>query len=167
MDKKSRQEDVLLAPDKKSGETYGVGGILAGLFRQLMEERNIDIGEWGRCMHRYLQSLPPSFPGTRKDHTNMRGNIAKELLAEMMTFKVFCKGLVFLALPKVTFAIEWHDRRGRFHRVARNMDFGDPYMATDEAATDGEVKYGTQVESPDERQLEQSHAGQEPGAQES
>lgn len=139
MAKKKTHDDILRAPDKLASETHGVTGILAGLYRQVMAARGVDLGSWGRYMYRHLTDPRNNVLNSRKDMTNTRGNIAKELLNDEMTFKVFCKGIVFLRLRKVRFYVEWEDpHTKRRVNVSIPVNFGED---STEDSPEGEVEH--------------------------
>lgn len=122
--RKNRVEDILGDKNKRVQETYGIGGILASLYRSILADWNIGTMEWGRLMHRYLNgpaNARRNKPGA--DQASTRANIAKELLDEQMTWKVFCKGLIFLRFPKVKITIELS--RGSITKTHTiDVDFG-------------------------------------------
>ena len=123
--RKNRVEDILGEKDKRAGQTYGIGGILASLYRRILADWNIGTMEWGRLMHRYLNdpiNTRRNKPGA--DQASTRANIAKELLDEQMTWKVFCKGLVFLRFSKMRFSVELTHRTGRTKVHFIDVDFG-------------------------------------------
>lgn len=122
--RKNRVEDILGDKNKRVHETYGLGGILASLFRSILADWNVGTMEWGRFMHRYLNgptNARRNKPGA--DQASTRANIAKELLDEQMTWKVFCKGLIFLCFPKVKITVELS--RGSITKThSISVDFG-------------------------------------------
>jgi hypothetical protein len=123
--RKNRVEDILGEKDKRAGQTYGIGGILASLYRLILADWNIGTIEWGRLMHRYLNdpmNTRRNKPGA--DQASTRANIAKELLDEQMTWKVFCKGLVFLRFSRMKFSVELFHRSGRSKVHSIDVDFG-------------------------------------------
>lgn len=122
--RKNRVEDILGEKDKRASQTHGIGGILASLYRSILADWNIGTIDWGRLMHRYLNdpmNQRRNKPGA--DQASTRANIAKELLDEEQTFKVFCKGLVFLRCSKVKFTVET-TRGGKTKTHSINVDFG-------------------------------------------
>jgi hypothetical protein len=122
--RKNRVEDILGEKDKRAGQTWGIGGILASLYRMILADWNIGTMEWGRLMHRYLNdpiNTRRNKPGA--DQASTRANIAKELLDEQQTWKVFCKGLVFLRFSKVKITVELS--RGSITKTHTiDVDFG-------------------------------------------
>jgi len=123
--RKNRVEDILGEKDKRAGQTHGIGGILASLYRMILADWNIGTIEWGRLMHRYLNDpINARRKTVGSDQASTRANIAKELLDETMTWKVFCKGLVFLRFSKMRFSVELTHRTGRTKVHFIDVDFG-------------------------------------------
>lgn len=122
--RKNRVEDILKEKDKRSDQTYGIGGILSSLYRRILADWNVGTVEWGRFMHRYLtdpMNIRHNKPGA--DQASTRANIAKELLDDRMTWKVFCKGLVFLRFSRMRFSVELtRGNKTLVHSIA--VDFG-------------------------------------------
>lgn len=77
--------------------------VLSKLFRQLMKSRNVDEARFTELMNAYMANVVGVVD--RKVATDIRGNLGAELVGSTMTWKVFCKGLKFLQIEQVGFAV--------------------------------------------------------------
>jgi hypothetical protein len=139
--KKHTLDDVLKADDRLAKHTYGQNGILASLFRILLADYKIGHIKWAQCMDRYLRDPRNKVGVSTKEKTSMRGNIAKELLNDQMTWKVFCKGLVFLQFYRVRFFVEITDPLGRARMHGLPVNFGLPDLDDDDAPQSEDDKH--------------------------
>ena len=96
----------------------GVAGVLTNIFRTICFDMNVNPYKWNSLMEEYLRhelavaekrrrekearNPDPARPPVdhvelnRRDRTSIRGNLNKEFHRETMTWKVFCKTLMFL-----------------------------------------------------------------------
>lgn len=72
------------------------GAILASLFRIIMHDIGINHEKFNYLMLRYLDDPRNHIPRNIRDRSTVRGNLKKQLLKNTMTWKVFCKGMMFL-----------------------------------------------------------------------
>lgn len=84
-------------------------GVLAKLFRTIVQERRINPGSWAKLMYDYLNNPSNGVQNNPKDRSSARGNLNKELHRTSMTWKVFRKAILFLAPVRATFVVrfEW------------------------------------------------------------
>lgn len=77
------------------------GVILASLFRIIMHEIGINNEKFNYLMLRYLDDPRNHIPRNIRERSTVRGNLKKQLLKNTMTWKVFCKGMVFLNVKEL------------------------------------------------------------------
>lgn len=100
----------------RSGNTSSTDSILGFLYQKILDQ--MGFGEGGfeagfnRCMEYFLADPRNGIPANIKERSSARGNIRKELLRGSMTWKVFCKGIRFLQVPRFTITICLHHRNG-------------------------------------------------------
>jgi hypothetical protein len=73
---------------------------LAHLFRKIMLDLGIRTEIFNRLMEQYLMELSQSTSASVKSRASARRNLHAELLKDTMTWRVFCKGMKFLNIPK-------------------------------------------------------------------
>lgn len=125
--RQSQLQYILHDEGKRAGETEGIEGILASLFRRVLARRQIDVPRWTGLMQRFLTNprLNPAREGKeRKDHTSVRANLTKELIAPHMTWKVFCKGLIFQGIYSVRVSVTFELKPGVPVTEFVDVDFG-------------------------------------------
>lgn len=95
---------LLMSPDKGQSRTYGIGGILANLFRKLLYARGIGHSRWTQLLDRYIRKLNQQ--GNSSSTINsIRGNLTKALVKDELTFKSLCRGIDFLEAEEFTITI--------------------------------------------------------------
>jgi len=105
----------------------GTNSILASLFRRMLKELDINYSKWNNMMLRYIMDPRNCIPNNNKDQASARGNLQKELLKEKMSWKVFCKGLRFMAIPKFEIIIRAHHTNGKITEHSLNVNLGQVY----------------------------------------
>lgn len=112
---------MLQSPDK---EVSKAKGILARLFRQILEDADINYYRWDMLMEQYLDNPRNRVPTNTKERSSARGNLNKELRRESMTWKVFDKALRFLGPTKVRFEVHltWRSKKTTVHGI--NVQLG-------------------------------------------
>ena len=108
--------EVLSDPDKKINEVArDAGGILAFLLRKLFKFYKLSgaDGLWMELTQAYVMDPANGIAQNKKARTSARGNIAKELAADSISWKVFIKGLRFLQLKKVEVIVKASQYSGR------------------------------------------------------
>lgn len=114
---------MLNSPDKGIGRTNGVGGVLAGLARKMMNDLGITPQKWFKLMHDYVTNAGNNALQNRRDQTNVRGNLTKEFSRPQMTWKVFCKFMVFLKIRSIKLSIQAFHEDGRTTIHSTQVDF--------------------------------------------
>jgi hypothetical protein len=95
-----------LTEDSPRGHELTAEHALAQSFRGLLLDMEVNEEKWAVLMDRFLrQELQSEEHPTRADMTVLRGNLANELTRPVMTWKTYCKGLRFLGLKGVHFAV--------------------------------------------------------------
>lgn len=112
----------------------GVTGVLTNMFRIITKDMNVNQFKWNSLMEEYLRyeiagaerrrrekdsrNTDPNKPPidhvelNRRDRTSIRGNLNKEFSRGSMTWKVFCKTLMFLQWRKFQIIIVATHRNG-------------------------------------------------------
>lgn len=107
---KNKINKILTSPDKEVKKTFGIGGILSRLFRQILADLNITPSRFGSLMQDYVNDPRNSIPNNKRDQTMNRGNLIKEFSKPNMTWKVFCKAMRFLQFVKIDFVVRAYHR---------------------------------------------------------
>lgn len=135
----------------------GVTGVLTNMFRIIIRDMNVNQFRWNSLMEEYLRyeiagaerrrrekdsrNLDPNKPPVdhvelnRRDRTSIRGNLNKEFSRGSMTWKVFCKTLMFLQWRKFQIVIIATHRNGvqSEHRgPVVTLDYNDDVDALNE-----------------------------------
>lgn len=110
--KKNRLRDLLNMPDRGVGRTSGITGILSRLFRKMLMDFGIDIHQWRFLMEEYIRGESKNQMNLR-DRTSIRGNLTKEFLNSRMTWKVFCRAMMFLKITEFKIVIIAVSESGR------------------------------------------------------
>lgn len=100
-----RIKDLLSHKDRGVGSSSGIAGVLSRLFIQILEDLGVNGVRWKYLMDRYVDQEVKHFDN-RRDRTSIRGNMNKEFLRPRMSWKVFCKAMMFLDF--VSFEIQIH-----------------------------------------------------------
>ena len=108
--------------------------ILAALYRNILKKLGIENMAFDKLMECFLRDPRNGIPANIKERSSARGNLRKELLRDYMTWKVFCKGLRFINVPRFSITICLHHRNGNktYHETTVVID--DLY----DPATEGE-----------------------------
>lgn len=122
---KNQMANILAKTDKDVGGTYGPNGVLSRLFRKLLLTMNVNENRWNSLMHAFLNDPRNGVPNTRKDQTSMRGNLTKEFARPQMTWKVFCKAMMFMQFVHFEVSIIARDSRGREIVFSTDVNLGD------------------------------------------
>lgn len=111
---KERIRDLLSRPDRGVGSTSGITGVLAGLFRKMLLDLNINGMKWSHLMDEYVQVESQIHnKDNKRDKTSIRGNLNKEFIRGRMTWKVFCRGLMLLKIRRFGIIIIAEHENGR------------------------------------------------------
>lgn len=112
----------------------GITGVLTRMFRTIQFDMGVNSYRWNSLMEEYLRleiagaerrrrekdsrNTDPDKPQidhvelNRRDRTSIRGNLNKEFNRGSMTWKVFCKTLMFLQIKKFQIVIIAEHRGG-------------------------------------------------------
>jgi hypothetical protein len=103
------------------------GVILASLFRTIMHEMGINNEKFNYLMLRYLDDPRNHIPRNIRDRSTVRGNLKKQLLKTTMTWKVFCKSLMFLNIRTLEFNLSLeHSNNDSHHQLIVNPPVKQP-----------------------------------------
>lgn len=133
-DRKSRKyemEKILTSPDKGISGTRGIGGILARLWRQILDDLNVSPNRFEILLSDFINSAKRGVPEHRISRHFTRGNLRRELEQPTMTFKVFIKGMKFLKIVRIRIAVELEHGSGRKTLHETSVDLGAAQVATD------------------------------------
>ncbi len=124
-------EQVLSDPEGGVNNTRGIGGILASLWRQILRDRAISPNRFEILINDFINNAKRGIPEHRLSRHFTRGNLRRELEKPTMTFKVFMKGMKFLKVSRITFAVELHHASGEKSLHQRVIDLGNPQIVED------------------------------------
>ena len=85
--------------------TANTDSVLAALFQRVMFELGINDQKFHLLLEKYLTNPRNGIPQNITDKSSARGNLRKELLRRVMSWKVFIKGLKFLNIRKCKLSI--------------------------------------------------------------
>lgn len=106
---KNNDVNDLVAPPIKTGNAESV---LASLFRSIMIDLNITVFKFNDLLNQFIVDPSKATKGMEKDPSSAKGNIKRELLAEVISWKVFCKGIRFLNIWKFEIRIKAYHESG-------------------------------------------------------
>ncbi len=121
----NRKEYIDSGIFKRSVNTSSTDSILGGLYRNILSTLGLEnMMKFNTLMENFLRDPRNGIPANIKDRSSARGNLKKELLRNHMTWKVFCKGLRFLNVPRFEISICLHHRNGdkTFHKTTVVID---------------------------------------------
>lgn len=83
------------------------------IFRMILASQHYNMGKWNDSMVRYLRDPRNRIPQNTRDMSSARGNLAKELVRNRMTWGVLMKALSFFnpLRVKLTFEVTWRTRK--------------------------------------------------------
>jgi hypothetical protein len=91
--------------NRKNSTPNGANGILANLFADIVRVMNITMPRFSHLLQMYVEDPRNGIPAIRKEQTTERGNLAKQLTKNQLTWKVFCKGLQILKIKRIKFTV--------------------------------------------------------------
>lgn len=124
-------EKILASPDKGVSATRGIGGILARLWRQILDDVNMKPNRFEVLLSDFITNAKRGIPEHRVSRHFTRGNLRRELEKDTMTFKVFMKGMKFLKIVKINFTVELQHQSGRKTLHQTTIDLGNPQLNED------------------------------------
>lgn len=104
----------------------GSDSILAAVFGDIKYLVAPTTDRWNQFMTAYLRDPKNGIAKNMKDQSSARGNLAKELLKNKMTWKVFCKGLRFLNIVSFEFVIRVKHKNGIITEHSRQISLASP-----------------------------------------
>ena len=105
-------------------EVRGVGGILAGLWRQCLHDLNLPPNRIEFLCNQFIQRARKDLVDARVANYFNRGNLRRELEKPKMTMKVYIKALKILDIVNVKIAVELTHRSGQksIHSTSVNIN---------------------------------------------
>lgn len=145
--KKDKIRDLLSRPDRGVGATSGITGVLAGLFRKMLLDLNINGMRWSHLMDEYVHvESQVHNKNNRRDRVSIRGNLNKEFIRGRMTWKVFCRGMMLLKIRRFGIVIIAEHESGKksAHSTIVDMSTADSPPMDDQSLKDAveDVKLG-------------------------
>lgn len=108
----NRERDKLRALGEEIG-SGSVDSILASLFMKIIKDLHLDSTmRFNQLMERFLSDPRNGYPQNIKERSSARGNLRKELMRNVQTWKVFCKGLRFINVNRFKIIVELHHANG-------------------------------------------------------
>lgn len=107
-------------------KTTSSDSILSSLYQQILTI--CTGGQWqqfNHLMEDFLSDVRNNIPQNIKERSSARGNLRKELLRPVMTWKVFCKGLRFLKIKRFSIIIRLYHANGDYTDYIENVQLGD------------------------------------------
>ena len=105
-----RNKQLQLGSDVKTAST---DSILASIYQNILAVcLQHSWPRFNRLMEDFLSDVRNNIPQNIKEKSSARGNLRKELLRPVMTWKVFCKGLRFLKIKRFTIIVQLHHANG-------------------------------------------------------
>jgi hypothetical protein len=112
--------------DRGVGSSSGVSGVLSRLFQQICFDLNVLPYRWRYLLTRYVDAEVKNFDNCR-DRSSVRNNLNKEFLRPRMSWKVFCKAMMFLDFVGFEIQIHAKHRNGQvtIHRTVVDYTTAD------------------------------------------
>jgi hypothetical protein len=76
-------------------------------------------------MEDFLADVRNNIPQNIKERSSARGNLRKELMRPVMTWKVFCKGLRFIKIKRFSIIIRLYHSNGIVTDHEKHVQLGD------------------------------------------
>lgn len=106
--------------------TASTDSILASLYQKILDIcTGRQLQQFNRLMEDFLGDVRNNIPQNIKERSSARGNLRKELLRPVMTWKVFCKGLRFLKIKRFSIIIRLYHTNGDYTDYIENVQLGD------------------------------------------
>lgn len=122
-DNKRHREKIV--PIDKRIESGGVDSILAVLMRKIMVEiGTANATTFDRLLERFISNPANGVPNNVKERSSARGNLRKELLRAVMSWRVFCKAIRFNNVPRfdITITLYHRNKSVTSHTLAVNTE---------------------------------------------
>lgn len=143
--------------DRKLGSpvvTGGVTSILSRLYGKILLELGVGVTGINRLMEAHLNNPKNGIPQNLKERASARGNLSKDLTKPTMTWKIFCRLVKFLWVPKfeITITLYHSHREPTVHNMMVNLD-DDPgcnvFDVCGENLTESDDKNDDNEDSPE------------------
>ena len=122
--KKYEIEKILTAPDKGIHRTRGIGGILARLWRIMLDELKVSPNRFESLLTDFITDARRAVPDNRVTLHLTRGNFRRELSNDTMTFKVFVNAMKFLKIAQFKLVLVLVHTTGRQTLHTVDVDVG-------------------------------------------
>lgn len=94
--KENEMSKVLTSPNKGVDRVKGIGGVLAGLFRKILWDLNVDPQMYGSLLTDLIRDPRSGVPNNRRDRSSAIGNYSKHFSKPWMSWKKFVEALRLL-----------------------------------------------------------------------
>lgn len=131
-------DSLLRQPNKGVGQTQGIGGILAELWRIIMRDKLLEIPRFENLCNRYVAKARKNLTDARVANYFNRGNLRRELAKPTMTMKVFIKALKVMDVVHFRIAIELTERGGKKSIHEHSVEIGNMADGDHEPDEDGD-----------------------------
>lgn len=118
MKKKDKLRDLQSRRDRGLGHISGIRGVLSELFQNVLDELEVGPSKWNWLINEFAKK-EVSHHDNRREIASTRGNLIKEFTRPHMTWKVFCKAMMFLQVRrfKLIVVLEHEDGRKTQHET--------------------------------------------------
>lgn len=110
MEQETSNNSERVAPPITTGSADSV---LASLFRSILLDLHVNMFKFNTLVNDFIEDQTQASDLNEKDKSSAKGNLKRELLADKMSWKVFCKGLKFLNIIKFEIRIRAYHRNGK------------------------------------------------------
>lgn len=111
-DSEKEVKELFSQLDKGVGSTKGVGGVLARLWRTIVRDLNIPLGQFEIHLTQFVNNARRGIDSSKVANYFNRGNLRRELVKPSMTFKVFIKALKVLNVERFDLSIKIYKKNG-------------------------------------------------------
>lgn len=113
-------QEMLSSPDKNITSTTNP---LARLFRTVLMDHNVGADQFTRSINAYLNREHRIANKSKKEQSQEKGNLVKELNGTSFTFKNFAKGLKVLnpISAELTITLHWRRNQTSVHTIHMNI----------------------------------------------
>lgn len=112
------------------GETRGVGGILAEVWRKTQSAINLPPARFETMLNEYVSNLKHLKSESRLVKVFTKGNLRREFEKPTMTFKVLLKGFKLIGVVRLRVSFELEFQSGTKRYVETTVDLGRVDTAT-------------------------------------
>ncbi len=125
MQEKESVKSLLENSDKRIGYARNT---LAMVWREILAKQNMSLSGWDMSMERYLRNPRNGIMQDSKSKSSARGNLNKELTRDVMSWRVFEKGLRFLGPVQVRMKIELEWQNKTMEEFVVTIDTNSPMI---------------------------------------